>query len=88
MVDLVPAGEIEKIFDVPRPVQSHLGLLKDGTVYIMHSQECLFLNPDLRECEFSRSLDTGVSGHWHAGTVYQLFIRADKRLGTTVWGGM
>ncbi len=85
MTDLVPPDEIEDIFGVPRQDVDHLGLWRDGMIYIMHSWKCLGANPDLRDCQFSESLDIGVGGNWSAGTIYRLFIRADDRLGNEMW---
>lgn len=70
MTDLVDPNEIEKIFGIPRHAAEHLLHFQKGTVYIMHSQECINTGIDLRECVYSVALDEGTLG-WvrHDGLV-------------------
>ena len=59
MSELVDPTEIEKIFGVPRRKHEHLIMVKDGTMYIMHSKDCVDSGIDLRDCEYSVKMDTG-----------------------------
>lgn len=57
----VPAEEIESIVGVLRHDHDHIGRVSENhlgsrTVHILHSQECVSQNDDLRECEFSKAL--------------------------------
>jgi len=59
MTELVDPKKIEKIFGVPRHEDYHLLLFKAGTIYIMHSHECVNTGIDLRKCAYSVALDKG-----------------------------
>ncbi|MCZ2837159.1 hypothetical protein [Modestobacter sp. VKM Ac-2985] len=62
MSDLVPALEIEEIVGVDRHPTEHWGraVSAEQTVYILHSEACLASGVDLRDCEFSVALDSGI----------------------------
>ncbi|MEV8336991.1 hypothetical protein [Leucobacter sp. NPDC077196] len=62
MSEIVPADEIENIVGASRHPVEHVGRAdsETGTVYILHSQECIDSAPDLLECEFSVALDRGI----------------------------
>lgn len=64
MTNLVPRAEIEQIVGVVRHATEHVGraVSVEQTVYILHSQECLDRDIDLRDCPFSLALDKGISG--------------------------
>lgn len=59
MTDIVPAYKIEQIVGKPRHSRIHYGraVSDEQTFYILHSQNCVDDNPDLRECDFSVALD-------------------------------
>ena len=62
MTDRVPAGRVARIMGAPRHATKHLAkaVSAERVVYILHSQECLTMFDDLRDCPFSLALDTGV----------------------------
>ena len=62
MTDIVPADDIERIVGVPRSRYDHYGkaVSAEQRVYILHSQLCIGLYRDLRECPFSQALDLGI----------------------------
>ena len=62
MTDLVPTDKIEGIVGAKRDAQRHIGraVSHEQVVYILHSQRCLDTVADLRECEYSLTLDDGI----------------------------
>lgn len=62
MSALVSPSSIEEIVGVRRHSQVHYGraVSSEQTVYILHSQQCLDIGDDLRECHFSVALDRGI----------------------------
>lgn len=60
MTDIVDSSEIEDIVGTSRHPILHYGRVVDESFYIMHSQYCLDKGEDLRECAFSKALDTGI----------------------------
>lgn len=62
MTERVPAGEIERIVGRKRDPLHHWAraVSAEQTVYILHSEACRLLNNDLRDCPYSRALDTGI----------------------------
>lgn len=62
MSERVPANEIERIVGKTRHSRIHYGraVSSEQTIYILHSQNCLEENPDLRECDFSVAMDNGL----------------------------
>jgi hypothetical protein len=63
VTEIVPTDEIEGIVGVSRHDSDHIGraVTAKQKVYILHSKECLDSGIDLRECEFSVSLDRGLA---------------------------
>jgi hypothetical protein len=57
---LVDPTEIEALVGAHRHLRRHLGRATRGTVYILHSQDCLDSGIDLRECWLSLALDRGI----------------------------
>lgn len=76
MSNLVPAEMIEKIVGFPRHPYLHYGSAKseDGLFYILHSEECLTKNEDLRTCEFSIEMDLRGVEFWEVDTPLLLSI--------------
>jgi len=69
MSNLVPANQIEQIVGAQRHQSVHYGraVSAEETVYILHSKRCRDSGIDLRYCEFSQALDTGIDmGDWGA----------------------
>lgn len=66
MADLVPADEIEQIVGAFRHSHQHLGraVSAEQTVYILHSERCRDSGIDLRECAYSKALDSGIDMDW------------------------
>jgi hypothetical protein len=70
MSRLEAADKIEGIVGAPRHLTLHLAraVSAEQRVYIMHSHECCYETPDLRDCEYSRALDNGIEmdewEHW------------------------
>jgi hypothetical protein len=62
VADLVDPAEIEAIVGVERHPTEHWGraVSAEGTVYILHSQDCRDSGIDLRECPYSVALDRGI----------------------------
>lgn len=73
------AEHIEKIFDIQRDENIHLGLLEDDVFYIMHSQKCVKHTADLRQCKYSLAMDNGFAHSFSENTVFDLYIE-DGRL--------
>lgn len=70
MSEIVPAEEIEKIVGAKRHRKLHVGraVSDEQRVYIMHSQQCLARQSDLRQCEYSIALDRGIDvEYWWLG---------------------
>lgn len=69
MTKIVPAEQIEQIVGCPRHPRLHLAraVSDEQTVYILHSQLCLGIHQDLRNCLFSRALDRGIELEVWAG---------------------
>lgn len=63
MTDLVPRQHIESIVGSPRQGYRHMAraVSAERTVYILHSFECLYTVPDLRDCPYSLALDKGIA---------------------------
>lgn len=63
MTKIVPAEQIEQIVGCPRHPRLHLAraVSDEQTVYILHSQLCLGIHHDLRNCLYSRALDRGIA---------------------------
>lgn len=66
MTKLVDPSRIESIVGVSRRQIDHVArcVSSEKQVYILHSQRCLNTGRDLRECPFSRALDTGLDPAW------------------------
>ena len=64
MSDLVPIDLIEQIVGARRHALAHLGraVTAEQTVYVLHSQRCKDSGIDLRNCTYSRALDSGIEG--------------------------
>lgn len=62
MANLVDPDEIEEIVGTKRHRRAHWGraVRDDMVFYILHSQNCVEDNPDLRACPFSVALDQGI----------------------------
>lgn len=62
MSERVPADQIEQIVGVPRHSTRHYARAVSAgqTVYILHSQTCKEMTPDLRTCVYSTALDSGI----------------------------
>ena len=84
MTDLVPTNEIEAIVGIARHPSYHFGRNSTGDekIYILHSQECLDREADLRDCPFSVALDAGVEESDWTGD------RANRPLRLELWHGM
>ena len=69
MADLVDPSEIEGVVGIARhPIQHYARAVSETqTVYILHSQRCRSLFPDLRQCRYSRALDAGLREEDWAG---------------------
>lgn len=59
MTEIEPGLALEKKFGVRRRLTVHLGLVdtREQRFYILHSKDCIDSGIDLRECEYSLSLD-------------------------------
>jgi hypothetical protein len=80
MTDLVPADRIEHIVGAKRHRWFHQGraMSSNQTVYILHSQECLDSDRDLRECPYSLALDHGIQPEeWRQDEPVMLHIEGD-----------
>jgi hypothetical protein len=58
---------IEKIVGAKRHAIDHIGraVSEEERVYVLHSHECKASGIDLRECQFSIALDSGIDmGIW------------------------
>lgn len=62
MTDRVPADQIERIVGARRRKSAHLAraVSAEKTVYILHPEECIRRQADLRLCAFSLALDRGI----------------------------
>lgn len=62
MTQKVPAEQIEEIVGRERHPVLHFGraVSEEEVFYILHSHRCLRLHDDLRNCKFSKALDSGV----------------------------
>jgi len=60
MTELVNPTQIEEIVGVKRDPVRHYGrvITDTQTFYILHSKECVDSGIDLRECPYSKALDT------------------------------
>lgn len=63
MSERVPSDQIEVIVGVKRHPTEHWGraVSTEQMVYILHSQECLDSDIDLRDCRYSLALDNGIN---------------------------
>jgi hypothetical protein len=62
MTERVPAEQIEQVVGAPRHPFRHIARASaEQTVYVLHSQMCKDMTPDLRECPFSLALDNGIN---------------------------
>lgn len=63
MSAVVPADQIERIVGIQRHITRHYAraVSSEQTVYILHSQRCLEMRDDLRQCLFSLALDKGIN---------------------------
>ena len=61
MSDLVDPAIIEAVVGTKRSKTLHYGIAMSdtGLFYILHSELCLSLHDDLRDCPFSIALDKG-----------------------------
>lgn len=76
MTNLIPPDEVEQLVGAKRHPTKHIGRAdhEERMIYILHSQECVDTNLDLRECKFSVALDRRVDGDcWPSGP-QELFI--------------
>lgn len=62
MTEKDSADKIEGIVGHRRHLVDHYAraVSDEQRVYIMHSHECLFTTPDLRDCPYSLALDRGI----------------------------
>jgi hypothetical protein len=62
MSDFVPSDHVEEIVGAKRDNTLHLAraITAEQRVYLLHSVECVEEFEDLRECEFSLSLEKGI----------------------------
>lgn len=62
MSDPVPPEEIERLVGATRRRTKHLAVAKSktGTVYILHSADCITKHEDLTQCTYSLVLDRGI----------------------------
>lgn len=62
VADIVPTVDIEAKVGAKRHPTNHLGraVSAEQRVYILHSKECVARGIDLRKCEYSIALDTGI----------------------------
>lgn len=62
MSDVVPAEGIERIVGERRQPMAHVAraVAHEQRVYILHSEACLAVRPDLRKCPWSLALDEGI----------------------------
>lgn len=62
MTDIVDPEIAATIVGADRHATDHIGraVSAEQKVYILHSQECLDTQIDLRWCEFSKALDRGI----------------------------
>lgn len=89
MTDRVPAEQIEKIVGRKRSDREHYAraVSAEQTVYILHSRECLYLFPDLRDCPWSLALDRGIDvDEWVMDVPLAVRVR-DGRLMPFLAGG-
>lgn len=65
MSETVPADQIERLVGASRHPFRHIAraVSAEQTVYVLHSQLCKDMTPDLRECPFSLALDNGINEH-------------------------
>lgn len=63
MSNLVDPSEIESIVGAQRDQYLHIGRADsvDQIFYILHSQECVNREVDLRKCLYSQALDRGIN---------------------------
>ncbi len=63
MSRLEPSDKIESIVGAKRHETLHIGraVSAEQRVYIMHSQQCLESDIDLRDCDYSLALDDGIN---------------------------
>jgi len=88
MSDLVPADRIEAIVGAVRHPTGHIGraVSAEGTVYILHSQECRDSGVDLRECPYSLALDFGIDpGGWVEDAPVRLAFVDDRLVTLARW---
>ena len=58
MTEIVDQNQIEAIVGVRRDKWDHYAKLTvGGTIYILHSGDCIAEGKDLRECSFSKALN-------------------------------
>lgn len=81
MTDLVPTSEIEQIVGARRHDHQHLGrgVSADQKVYILHSRRCLESGIDLRDCQYSKCLDSGIDHAWWRGLEDRVVVLAPIR---------
>ena len=65
MSRLESADTIEAKVGAKRHQTEHIGRAVSVTerVYVLHSQDCLDVGVDLRDCEYSEALDLGIDLH-------------------------
>lgn len=71
MSNLVDPERIESIVGTKRHQRAHFAkaVSSEQRVYILHSQNCVEDNSDLRDCEFSLALDAGIDiEKWNENT--------------------
>jgi hypothetical protein len=63
MVELVDPDQIEGIVGFRRHGSMHIARAVSATenVFILHSRDCLERGIDLRDCEYSKALEHGIS---------------------------
>jgi hypothetical protein len=83
MTELVPASEIEGLVGTTRNAKHHIARA-DSTeqeVYILHSQECLDSDIDLRLCLYSIALDHGIDlEDWQGYEDRPVYVKVDLLL--------
>lgn len=86
MTNLIDPGEAEARVGATRAQAQHYGRANTRMrhVYVLHSQDCLDSETDLRECAFSLALDRGIdAAAWLLDTPVVITIEDDALCGRT-----
>lgn len=80
MSELVDPSKIEDIVGAKRHPIRHLARVvsSEERVYILHSQDCVDSESDLRRCPYSIALDKGINlDHWVQDEPVHVIFRYD-----------